>query len=262
MYHCHSFRVSALILTAACLLLLTACAGAPAERNTGTAPASESATLLTIPDTGNEQAGVLSADEYGDILTAFSAFLDDEGFVSGLTQGQMIGTADRYAYEGRTIHQTNAGFHWDGTDGGGWKCMGELFGVSNEYRSGVYTNSLYTSVPLDGLTLPFGITFDDALSAVLGKLGLPVDPDELVPDRENGLSMTILSRDGRSLTLTDQFRDPIADYAFRRGLTFTEKTLVTNGDRTVAVERRIEWSFADETRGIVMLTMTVTETRR
>ena len=262
MYHCHSFRVSALILTAACLLLLTACDGAPAERDTGTAPASESATLLTIPDTEDEQAGVLSADEYGDILTAFSAFLDDEGFVSGLTQGQMIGIADRYAYEGRTIHKTIAGFHWDGVDGGAWNCRGELFGVSNEYRSGVYTNSLYTSVPLEGLNLPFGITFDDALSAVLGKLGLPVDPDELVPDWENGLSMTILSRDGRSLTLTDHFRDPIADYAFRWGLTFTEKTLVTNGGSTTAVERRIELNFANETKGIVMLTMTVTETRR
>lgn len=262
MYYRHLFKVTALILTAACLFLLTACDGAPAERDTGTAPASETAVLLTIPDTEDEQAGVLSADEYGDILTAFSAFLDDEGFVSGMTQGQMTGIADRYAYEGRTIHKTIAGFHWDGTDGGGWKCMGELFGVSNEYRSGVYTNSLYTSVPLDGLTLPFGITFDDALSAVLGKLGLPVDPDEFVPDRENGLSMTILSRDGRSLTLTDYFRDPIADYAFRRRLTFTEKTLVTNGGSTTAVERRIELNFADETKGIVMLTMTVTETRR
>lgn len=262
MYYRHLFKVTALILTALCLLLLSACDGAPAERDTGTTPVSESATLLTIPDTGNEQAGVLSADEYGDILTTFSAFLDGEGFVCGLTQGQVTGIADRYAYEGRTIHKTIAGFHWDGTDGGGWKCMGELFGVSNEYRSGVYTNSLYTSVPLEGLTLPFGITFDDALSAVLGKLGLAVDPDELVPDRENGLCMTILSRDGRSLTLTDFFRAPVADYAFRWELTFTEKTLVTNGGSTTAVERRIELNFTNETKGIVMLTMTVTETRR
>ena len=37
-------------------------------------------------------------------------------------------------------------------------------------------NNFHTTVPLDGLTLPFGITFDDTFSDVLKKLGLKFDP--------------------------------------------------------------------------------------
>ena len=108
-------------------------------------------------------------------ISVFSDFLDREGFVKGMSQGQLLDLAERYA-EGLDPSIVPVYCHYDGEFGGGCMASGELFGYTNDYHSKDgkvrYANSLYTAVEIKGLTLPGGITFDDSVGDALEKLGI------------------------------------------------------------------------------------------
>ena len=108
-------------------------------------------------------------------ISVFSDFLDREGFVKGMSQGQLLDLAEKYA-EGLDPSIVPVYCHYDGEYGGGCMASGELFGYTNDYHSKDgkvrYANSLYTAVEIKGLTLPGGITFDDSVGDALEKLGI------------------------------------------------------------------------------------------
>lgn len=108
-------------------------------------------------------------------ISVFSDFLDREGFVKGMSQGQLLDLAEKYA-EGLDPSIVPVYCHYDGEFGGGCMASGELFGYTNDYHSKDgkvrYANSLYTAVEIKGLTLPGGITFDDSVGDALEKLGI------------------------------------------------------------------------------------------
>ena len=108
-------------------------------------------------------------------ISVFSDFLDREGFVKGMSQGQLLDLAEKYA-EGLDPSIVPVYCHYDGKFGGGCMASGELFGYTNDYHSEDgkvrYANSLYTAVEIKGLTLPGGITFDDSVGDALEKLGI------------------------------------------------------------------------------------------
>lgn len=108
-------------------------------------------------------------------ISVFSDFLDREGFVKGMSQGQLLDLAEKYA-EGLDPSIVPVYCHYDGEFGGGCMASGELFGYTNDYHSKDgkvrYANSLYTAVEIKGLALPGGITFDDSVGDALEKLGI------------------------------------------------------------------------------------------
>lgn len=108
-------------------------------------------------------------------ISVFSEFLDREGFVKGMSQGQLLDLAEKYA-EGLDPSIVPVYCHYDGEFGGGCMASGELFGYTNDYHSKDgkvrYANSLYTAVEIKGLALPGGITFDDSVGDALEKLGI------------------------------------------------------------------------------------------
>ena len=108
-------------------------------------------------------------------ISVFSDFLDREGFVKGMSQGQLLDLAEKYA-EGLDPSIVPVYCHYDGEFGGGCMASGELFGYTNDYHSKDgkvrYVNSLHTAVEIKGLALPGGITFDDSVGDALEKLGI------------------------------------------------------------------------------------------
>ena len=108
-------------------------------------------------------------------LSVFSDFLDREGFVAGMSQGNLLDIAEKYSKDlDPSIVPVYC--HYDGEFGGGCMASGELFGYTNDYHAEDgkvrYSNSLYTAVEIKDLVLPCGITFDDSVGDALEKIGI------------------------------------------------------------------------------------------
>ena len=176
---------------------------------------------------------------------ALSKFLDQENFVPELGQDDFREQMKKYSYNGRDLNSF-AGTFFDGPSGGGYGTTSDAFGFQNNYtvtdngKYAEYTNSLYTSVPLAGLKMPKGISFDDDLSAVCKRLGIHFDPSsEFVPDKDNEDVMT-LRKDGivtlELHRLSDKYR-----------LVYTETYESTRSDgRPVTVTRCVFMNFSGE----------------
>lgn len=237
-----------------CLILVLSvvgCAAPGGKRD----PSGDNASSQTASENEKDNGEANSS-----VLTTFADFIDGEGFVRGVSQGKFIDEiVPQYRYEGKTIPEIVAGANWDGVEGGGWECRGKKFGCSNSYVHGTYTNELYTTVSLDGLDLPYQISFEDSVNTVLQKLGLPSDISELSPDEPDGLSTTLLHDGSRTLKLNDYFRDPIGDYAYRYALIFTEKVEEKTENGTVQAERKLKLYFDNDKPGIAKFSVSVSE---
>ncbi len=199
----------------------------------------------------------------------FSEYLDIEKFVQGLSQRDFISLMGKYSYEGIPLSEGMGLMHYDGPDGGGCQAVDKYFGFSNDYtvaedeKTATYSNRFYTGIPLDGLTLPYGITFDDDLSAVLQKLDFNIDPEkDFASDMENAGTMTLQRDDGVSLTLINCLLlpglsgKPLFDYELR----YTEKYQATRSDGVLAdVTRSVILSFTDENNKLGKFEMSVCE---
>lgn len=108
-------------------------------------------------------------------LSEFAKFLDREGFVGGMTQGQLLDLGEKYA-AGLDPSIVPLFCHYDGEYGGGCRADGEFFGYTNDYsnKDGKvrYYNSFYAAVEIEALELPFGIKYGDSIEKVLEKLGI------------------------------------------------------------------------------------------
>lgn len=152
---------------------------------------------------GAEKSG---AGENGkDILLTFRQFLDGEGFVAGLSESDLIDRiVPRYSYEGKTIvEHAGGGLNWDGVEAEGecygWSATEERFGASWAFFHAWTETSFFTTVALEGLTLPFGLCFGDSRPAVLQKIGLAFNPGDYRPDADLSTEQRLISEDGMEL---------------------------------------------------------------
>ncbi len=201
--------------------------------------------------------------------TGFTEFLDNENFLPGTGQGTFRSQMDKYSYEGTPISE-GMGLHYDGPSGGGYSLRGKKYGFSNDYtvneadETATYSNRFYTNVALDGLSLPYGMTFDDTLAIMLQKLNIDVDPQsDFVSDKENEGAMTLQSDDSSSLVLInylllpDRSEKQIYDFE----LVYTERYQTTREDGSVTnVTRSIILSFSDENYKLGKFDVSVVET--
>lgn len=127
--------------------------------------------------------------------------------------------------------------------------------LANEYeksRDGtyeIYTNTLKTRMDLGGLTLPYGITFDDTLKIVFEKMGYANTPyDCFVADDNFQNTMTLYEKNGESLVYYDfQITDPRGEYIIPYVLEYTgvDRYLLEDGE-VGTLNKRVTISFSSE----------------
>lgn len=198
----------------------------------------------------------------GDI-NDLSEYLDTMGFTPSMWQGTLFDLAESLMYEGKNIHDAAPGCFYDGKYGGGYRSQGSRFGFANDYTrsedgaSATSYNYLYTHVPLEGLDLPLGITFDDNLSTLMYSMGL--DPDIRFDIDATGV--TTLHDDGTAcLTLTDFAKKPDTpeNNKFTFNLNYTETYEVTLTDGRIAdVTRTLSMSFSGSEDTLSFISMSV-----
>lgn len=175
--------------------------------------------------------------------------------------------AESLTYEGKNIKEAAPGYFYDSQSGGGYRSQGNQFGISNDYtrspdrtRATSY-NSLYTYVPLEGLDLPYGITFTSTLSDVLQKSGFGTGPyNNFISDADTPGVMTLYYDGAASLTLTDFAKKPNTpeNNKFTFNLNYTEAYKVTLTDGRIAdVTRTFSMSFSGAEDTVSFISMRV-----
>lgn len=160
----------AFILTLVCILAMAACGQEPVEDDGNVG--------ISAQPPIQRQPAIHACEE-------LAQYLDHMHFVPQLSQGDLMDQMEQYTYNGKTALELSQGVFYDGPHGGGFDGSGELCGFHNSYQTtedgqcATYANSMYTRVPLEGLELPLGITFDDTLQTVLHKLQLDADPQSI-----------------------------------------------------------------------------------
>lgn len=201
-------------------------------------------------------------------ITVLTAWFDSEEFIPPISQSKMIEKMDTYTYNGKSIYDATLGFYYDGQYGGGCAANGESFGFCNDYTASKdgktveYTNSFYTKVPLDGLTLPFGIEFDDALGDVMAKLGTTIRlPANFAPDGDADNTMTLYKDERYTLIFKDLTlsKEPITtDSPYE--LIFTENyTYTRKNDIVSIVTRTIKLAFANDEKALCEFNVEIQE---
>ncbi len=214
--------------------------------------------VFSFVSCGGNKENDSSANEKGYVpkeKTDFGAYLDEAGFVPGMTQTVFLDKMEGYCYDGQPITEIAIGHYYDSEDGGGYRASDQLFGFSNGYiveedgKSSVSINKFYTHTALEGFSLPHGITFEDTLEEAFEKMGLSDNPREnFVADKGSDTEMTLASTDGwrlvfKNLKLT---KDPV-DYTNPYRIYYSETyTLSLENGKRATVTRDIELCFFDD----------------
>ena len=102
-------------------------------------------------------------------IYSFSEYLDYMGFDENMWQGVLIDLLETFSYNGNGV--LGNGHFSDGPYGGGFSGSSEACKYSNYYHSDGITanaiNYIETTAPINGLTLPYGITFNNTLEDVI-----------------------------------------------------------------------------------------------
>ena len=184
-------------------------------------------------------------------LSEFARFLDREGFVGGMTQGQLLDIGEKYA-AGLDPSIVPLFWHYDGEYGGGCRADGEFFGYTNDYsnKDGKvrYYNSFYAAVEIEALELPFGIKYGDSIEKVLEKLGIathysrgPQTRHELYAD--GAVSLTLVNYSISTDPIETLYHYELIYTDTTDTLTRTVKLSFTSGDNRLA---RIDIKAVDE----------------
>ncbi len=181
-------------------------------------------------------------------LSEFAKFLDREGFVRGMSQGQLLDLAEKYA-EGLDPAIVPVYCHYDGEFGGGCSASGELFGYENYYYNNEgevrYANSFYAAVEIESLVLPYGIKYGDVIGDVLEKLAIDRDIYKNTAAFE-GTKLELYNDGTISLTLVNHFlTDAPVDYLYDLELIYTDK--IDTLTRTVTL------SFSDSKKDLARI---------
>ncbi|MBE6550515.1 MAG: hypothetical protein E7665_00130 [Ruminococcaceae bacterium] len=188
-------------------------------------------------------------------IEKLSDYLDELNFTAGVSQGEFISMTNQYSYNGKPIEETASGIHYDGDSGGGWSASCQLFDFYNSFtvaddrKYSDYSNSLHTKVPLEGLTLPYGIDFDDTLTTALKKLGFNIDPSkDLAFDEGTPGIMTLSSGSDSSFELRDLSLVSESSASSSKGyeLKYTQTQIpAEQSEKAPTVTRHIILSFAE-----------------
>lgn len=181
-------------------------------------------------------------------LSGFSDFLDREGFVKSMSQGQLMALADKYSAE-LDPSIVPVFCHYDGEYGGGCMASGEVFGYTNNYRNKdgkvTYTNYLYAAVKIKALELPYGIKYGDGIGEVLEKLAINRDIYKNTAAYD-GTKMVLYDDGATSLVLVNSFlSDAPVDFLYDIELTFTEKI--------DTLTRTVKLSFSDSKKDLARI---------
>lgn len=200
----------------------------------------------------SETRGEVGTDQ---ILSEFVDFLDGEGFTVGLWQGAFKDLIGSYSVGGEKI-DSDFGMFYDSEFGGGFEGYGEYEGKTYAFVNDFYQdeektrqiNYLETSVPFEGMELPFGIAFGDDLEVVFEKMGLTYPQGSFVPDEDDVTRMTLLDNGKESLAfvnLHNNIDEPV-DYYEPFIIVFIEKyeSVLENGKVKIET-RRVMLYFSD-----------------
>lgn len=234
-------KLTACILTLACLLGLAACK--QSALNNQAKPAEPIAP---------QQLPTHSCDP-------FAQYLDDKEFGVGTSQKNLISQAEQYTYDGKSVSEHVPGMFWDGPNGGGLDMIGELFGFFNDFTASDdntyadHSNCFYTRVPLEGLTLPYGISFEDTAVTALQKMGFDIKARDV---KKIPIGTMILCNEGNSfLELT---KSESGQYAYV--LKYEENYQATRLDgRATNLTRTVTMSFSTESSQLGLFEMSVSE---
>ena len=184
---------------------------------------------------------------------AFSEFLDNENFVTDLSQGDLIEQLGKYKYNGKKVTDVAIGANYDSEYGGGVTASADFFGYENYFyqteKETKYSNSFYTMVALNGLKLPYGIDFEDNLSEVFQKLDIGKDPyKNFVADADSKTDMTLYTNGDVTLVFRDLKRtDAPVEYERPYELVYSETTSAVLSDgRTKTTQRTVKLAFHDK----------------
>lgn len=191
-------------------------------------------------------------------LSGFSDFLDREGFVKSMSQGQLMALADKYS-EGLDPSIVPVFVHYDGIHGGGCTASGEFFGYTNDYYAdddtgkARYTNSIYAAVEIESLVLPYGIEYGDGIGDVLEKLAINRDIYKNTAAYD-GTKMVLYDDGATSLVLANYFltTEPV-DFLYDIEITFTEKI--------DTLTRTVKLSFSDSTKELARVEIKTVDER-
>lgn len=191
-------------------------------------------------------------------LSGFSDFLDREGFVKSMSQGQLLDLADKYS-EGLDPSIVPVFFHYDGINGGGCRASGEFFGYRNDYYANDdtgkahYTNMIYAAVKIESLVLPYGIEYGDGIGDVLEKLAINRDIYKNTAAYD-GTKMVLYDDGATSLVLGNYFltTEPV-DFLYDIELTFTEKI--------DTLTRTVKLSFSDSEKKLARVEIKTVDER-
>jgi len=203
-----------------------------------------------------EDLGGIETDETEQSPSVLSAYLDEEGFVAGMSQQSFIEKVEKIEGEEVGVLQ------WDGEYGGGCEISSTNGSYSNGYVAkedegeAVYYNTISMTANLKGLKLPAGIRFSDTLADVLKKLSVEGDPlSEFTPDPGETDVMTLYAEGNATLKLSR-----VTDLGTPTRLEFVETSTRTLDDgRVDTVVRRITFSFADGNGTLKNYTISVTD---
>ena len=188
-----------------------------------------------------------------------STYLDEEGFVAGMTQLGLQEIAKRY-----TGTDPVDGAYYDGESVVGWRASGENYSFENGYRASedgktsTRKNSFSTSKNLSGLTLPCGIRFSDTIERVLKRLSIEFDAEK---DFDQYYDAPLWSEDDKKLYLIDMNGCVIPEDGIGQfRLQYTEIfTAVTSDGREERVIRSLGFYFDSKDADLRLFTMSVTE---
>lgn len=187
---------------------------------------SSDSVVVEIPETTVE--GKLNSDKTLPLLDSLADYLTNEGY-TGTDQETLTAIVSKYSYQGTSLPELYPAAVYEGTGNSGGINGGD---VTIRYRhrfsypesgKSVRYNYFYTQVPLEGMTLPFEISFEDTISDVLKKLGLDFSPDYFAPDdQRNRMKATLLTAEESSLVFYNYHYSDLADYEDKYALLFTD----------------------------------------
>lgn len=209
----------------------------------------------------NTESGGEATGNYTPIaIYDFSEYLDREGFDTD------TGTYawEKYKYEGKPVEDCCQIMYGDGLLGGTTHGWTDYFGYTIEtwtkWNYDLRSRKFYTSIPLENLDSPYGITFEDDIRAVLTKIGIENTViDNFVSDQGDEGVMTLQSGTDFSITLTDNDKKPDIISKYRYVVEYTESYYDKESSKDIT--RYVSFSFEDETCALGSLGLYI-ESRR
>jgi hypothetical protein len=168
----------------------------------------------------------------------------------------------KYKYNGTAL-DTSCGVFVDTANGGGWSTNGHSWSARNYYdsdgRNAEYSNSFSFQVPIEGLTMPYGIEVGSSISDAFERICIKAEAEEVITSKEAKQELLIYKSDSELLELKPTLKNnEISTYT----IAFAKKQIVkdSNGDNiTVTKTFDIDFKHKDGTWTLETVSVKVNE---